>query len=115
MASSSPTARGRVRPPGIVPGARGLVVGMTSEPIVLDQSAVPLETWSDPVRGVVGFRTLVGDGTTATDSLTAGVTEMGPGGWLGHHRHEPAEIYYVLEGTGTVVLAGQEHPVHAGS
>jgi mannose-6-phosphate isomerase-like protein (cupin superfamily) len=88
---------------------------MTSEPIILDQSAVPLETWSDPVRGVVAFRTLVGDGTTATDSLTAGVTEMGPGGWLGHHRHEPAEIYYVLEGTGTVVLAGQEHPVHAGS
>lgn len=51
---------------------------MASEAIVLSESDVPLERWSDPVRGEVGFRTLVGGGTP-TDSLTAGVTEMRPG------------------------------------
>ena len=67
------------------------------------------------MRGEVGFRTLVGDGTGTTDSLTAGVTEMEPGGWLGLHRHAPAEIYYVLEGHGAMRLGDAEPAVAAGS
>jgi mannose-6-phosphate isomerase-like protein (cupin superfamily) len=88
---------------------------MPSEPLVLQESDVPLEEWADPVRGEVGFRTLFGGGTTPTDSLTAGVTELRPGGWLGHHRHEPSELYYVVSGEGTVVLDGTEHVVGPGS
>ena len=91
---------------------------MPSEPIVLQESDVPLEEWADPVRGEVGFRTLfggAGGGATATDSLTAGLTELGPGGWLGLHRHEPSEVYYVVAGEGTVVLDGAECTVGAGS
>ena len=87
---------------------------MSTRATVVHDSAVPLERWSDPVRGEVGFRTLFG-GDTATDSLTAGITEMEPGDWLGHHRHRPAEIYYVVAGRGTVELGGEEHPVRAGS
>jgi mannose-6-phosphate isomerase-like protein (cupin superfamily) len=88
---------------------------MTDRAIVVDELDVPLTTWSDETRGEVRFRTLIGDGRTATDSLTAGVTEMEPGDWLGHHRHEPAEIYYILQGEGTVALGGEEAVVAAGS
>ena len=88
---------------------------MASDPVVVDEFNVPLERWSDPVRGEVGFRTLFGDGTTATDSLTAGVAEMEPGDWLGRHRHEHSEVYYIVDGEGTVVLDGEERAVGAGS
>ena len=88
---------------------------MTSEATVVQETDVPPERWTDPVRGEVAFRTLLGDAGSATDSLTAGVAELGPGGWLGHHRHEPAEVYYVLEGEGTVLLGERERPVTAGT
>jgi mannose-6-phosphate isomerase-like protein (cupin superfamily) len=88
---------------------------MTAEPLVRRESDVDVDEWADPVRGHVGFRTLVGDGRTATSALTAGVSELGPGGWLGHHRHEPAEVYYILEGVGVVSIDGQEHAVEAGT
>ena len=88
---------------------------MSSQGIIVSEAATPWERWADPVRGEVGFRTLVGDGTGTTDSLTAGVTEMEPGGWLGLHRHAPAEIYYVLEGHGAMRLGEAEHAVAAGS
>jgi mannose-6-phosphate isomerase-like protein (cupin superfamily) len=42
------------------------------------------------------------------------MTELQPGGWLGLHRHEPAEVYHVVEGQGTVCLDDTEHPVRAG-
>ena len=89
--------------------------GMTSEPIVMHESEAPLERWSDSVRGDVGFRTLFGGGGTGTDSLTAGITEMEPGDWLGLHRHAPAEVYYILGGRGAVVLGGEVRAVGAGS
>ena len=86
-----------------------------SSPQVVQESDVPLESWSDPVRGDVGFRTLFGAGERATDALTLGTTELPPGGWLGLHRHAPAEVYYVLEGEAVVTLAGADHTVRAGS
>jgi quercetin dioxygenase-like cupin family protein len=87
---------------------------MPSVPLVVDESNVPLTTWSDPVRGAVGFRTLIGD-ASRTDSLTAGVTEIEPGDWLGLHRHEPSELYYILTGEGTVIIGGEEQTVRSGS
>jgi mannose-6-phosphate isomerase-like protein (cupin superfamily) len=88
---------------------------MASRATVRAPSDVPVVRWSDAVRGEVGFRTLFGDDTTETDSLTAGVTEMEPGDWLGRHRHDPAEVYYIIEGDGTVVLDGDELAVGSGS
>jgi len=85
-----------------------------NEALVLNDSDVPLERWSDPVRGEVGFRTILGGATTRAD-FTVGVTELEPGGWLGSHRHEPAEVYHVLKGTGIVSIAGDDRPVQAGA
>ncbi len=47
--------------------------------------------------------------------MTCGVAEFQPGGWLGLHRHAPAEIYYVLVGAGSTSLEGREIPLKAGS
>ena len=84
-------------------------------PVVLHESDVVREDWNDPVRGRVGFQTLFTAGSTPTAELTAGVTVLEGGGWLGAHRHRPAELYHVLEGEGVVLLEGVEHPVRAGS
>ena len=86
-----------------------------SSPLVVHERDVAPESWSDPVRGEVGFRTLFGAGELATDALTLGITELAPGGWLGLHRHAPAEVYYVLQGEAVVTLSGVEHVVTAGS
>jgi quercetin dioxygenase-like cupin family protein len=85
------------------------------EPLVIETKTRPRDGWDDPVKGRIGWRTLFSGDLSPTDALTAGVAELEPGGWLGLHRHTPAEIYYVLEGTGTVTLAGAEHRLEAGS
>jgi mannose-6-phosphate isomerase-like protein (cupin superfamily) len=85
-----------------------------SRPRVVHEADVERVAWSDPVRGEVGFRTLVGAGGEPGD-FTAGVAELEPGGWLGRHRHEPAELYHVLGGEGTLVVDGEEHLVVAGT
>jgi quercetin dioxygenase-like cupin family protein len=85
-----------------------------SEPVVTSETDVERESWADPIRGEVGFRTIFGGAITPGD-FTAGVTDLARGGWLGHHRHDPAEIYYVLEGEGTLTIDGEEHAVRAGT
>jgi quercetin dioxygenase-like cupin family protein len=83
-----------------------------SKPLVVNEIDVEREAWSDS-RGQVGFRTIFG-GLNVPGDFTAGVTDLDVGGWLGHHRHEPAELYYVLDGEGTLTIDGEDHAVSAG-
>ena len=83
--------------------------------MVLDEADTPQDGWDDAVRGRIRWRTLFSKGGTPTDGITCGVAELGPGDWLGLHRHAPQEIFYVLAGTGIVTLAGEETPVRAQS
>jgi len=85
----------------------------TSRPLVLAEADAPLDGWDDPVKGRLRWRTLFSKGGTPTDGITCGVAELGPGDWLGLHRHAPPEIYYVLAGAGVVTLAGKETPINA--
>src|SRR3712207_9572946 len=84
-----------------------------SEPKIVREADVEAEMWSDQ-RGEVGFRTIFGTDNTTPD-FTVGVAHLQAGGWLGHHRHEPAEIYYVLSGEGTLTIDGTDHGVAAGT
>jgi quercetin dioxygenase-like cupin family protein len=78
-------------------------------------SAAPVDGWDDTRRGKVSWRTLLSQGMTPTDSLTAGVAEFEPGGALNQHRHAAAEIYFILEGEGIVSIDGHDHAVEPGS
>lgn len=83
--------------------------------VVVHEEDLAREDWDDPIRGALGFYTVFSAGSTATSTLTAGIAVLPPGGWLGAHRHAPAEVYHVLEGEGLVVVAGRQHAVRAGS
>ena len=84
-------------------------------PLVIDEADAPQDGWDDPVRGQLRWRTLFSQGLTRTAGVTCGVTELGPGDWLGLHRHAPPEVYYVFAGAGLLSLDGREIPVRAGS
>ena len=83
--------------------------------VVLQQEAVEREVWDDPTKGSLSFRTLFSREASGTNTLTTGVADLGPGEWLGRHRHDSTEVYYLIEGRGVVMLDGIEHPVSAGS
>ena len=85
------------------------------KPLVISESDVARDSWDDTTKGVLEFRTLFSAGTTATQALTAGVADLNAGDWLGLHRHTPAEIYYIVQGHGTVTLDGADYPVSAGT
>ena len=75
------------------------------------------ERWGPEGPGAVSWRTVLGgDGTTGR-SLTAGVAEVAPGApdRTVVHRHDPDELYFVLGGTGAVLVGEDEFPVEAGS
>ena len=79
------------------------------------ETDVEPETWSDSVRGKVSFRTIFRAAAHRGD-FTLGVTDVGTGGGLGHHRHELAEIYFVLCVDGTPLeIDDKQHVVGAGT
>ena len=86
-----------------------------ARPLVIREEDIEPDGWNDPNKGRVAWRTLFSADQTATEGLTCGVAELERGGWLGLHRHAPAEIYYVLQGRGIVTLDGAEHEVSPGS
>lgn len=71
--------------------------------------------WDDPQNGSLSFTSTIGDGSTPSNDLTAGMTKVPPAGWLGLHSHVATEVYHVLAGEGLVYLDGEEHPVRPGS
>lgn len=83
--------------------------------VVLGPDGGRAESWDDPTRGRVHFRTMFSSEETGTSGLTAGLAELPPDARLEVHRHEPAEVYHVLDGEGVVTLDGTEHPLVAGS
>ena len=87
-----------------------------SEPfIVIDRGAAD-DGWNEPEgRGVVGWQTLLSGDETPTDSLTAGIAVLEAGGFLALHRHDPAEVYFILEGEAVVSLDGVETTVATGA
>ncbi len=87
------------------------------EPVIRREEACELESWDDPVRGVVSWRTLFSGDRTATSEMTMGIAEL-PAGIAGPgspHRHAQPEVYYILSGRGGVWVGGETHEVSEGS
>jgi mannose-6-phosphate isomerase-like protein (cupin superfamily) len=65
------------------------------------------EAWQDATRGNVSWFTLFSGDITPTSAMSAGIMDVPPdGGVLEPHRHEQAEIYFVVEGTGVLTIDG---------
>ena len=91
---------------------------MDREPVVVDESTRRWETWPDEevaARGLVYWKTLLSADVTPSEALTLGIAKIPPGEALHEHRHQQAEIYLILEGTGLVRIDGKARPVGAGS
>jgi mannose-6-phosphate isomerase-like protein (cupin superfamily) len=75
-------------------------------------STNPSESFTDPQRGDLTWHTLFSQPSTPTSDLSAGVATCPPHtGCFRLHSHAQAEIYYILEGRGIVIIDGTEHPV----
>ncbi len=88
---------------------------MDREPVVVDESTREWETWPDEEvsrKGLVYWRTLISGDVTRSEALTMGIGRMPPGEALSRHRQ--AEVYLVLEGTGSVEIGSKAWSVEAG-
>ncbi|MEF8942919.1 MAG: cupin domain-containing protein [Desulfohalobiaceae bacterium] len=83
-------------------------------PVVLHEAECD-EGWNNGRPGRVAWRTLFSSERTPTESLTAGVGEIGPGNRLKAHQHTPPEVYHVLAGEGTVLIREEEYHVKPGT
>ena len=89
------------------------------EPVIIHEDDCEVEAWSDEVKGYVEWRTLIsGDRTkTNTNTLTSGVAELPVGVTTIYrmHKHAPVEMYYILEGNGSIKIVDEEHDVRKGT
>jgi mannose-6-phosphate isomerase-like protein (cupin superfamily) len=91
-------------------------ISRQSQPVITSTTERSREAWNDPVRGSVAWHTLFSSDITPTDSMSAGIAEVVPGGGaLQMHRHAEPEIYFIIEGSGIMMLEGRETVVTAGS
>ncbi|MCU0831564.1 MAG: cupin domain-containing protein [Rhizobiaceae bacterium] len=88
---------------------------MPSKPFVTAAALSAQEGWNEPDgRGVLTWQTLASNDVTPSEALTAGIVHLAPGGFLALHRHPPAEIYHVIEGSAVVTLNGTSQVVTVG-
>jgi mannose-6-phosphate isomerase-like protein (cupin superfamily) len=95
----------------------------SSKPVILPSDYTvntPAESFpidpSTPSRGDVSWHTLISAPQTPSTDLSAGIVVCpARTGHLCRHRHTQAEIYYILQGSGNVVIDGNTCPVSKGS
>jgi mannose-6-phosphate isomerase-like protein (cupin superfamily) len=91
---------------------------MSHEPVIVYEGEREWETWPRPEiprRGHAFWKTLISADLTRSDSLTLGVAKLGSGEALHEHRHEQAEIYFVLTGSGVVTIEDESRTVGPGA
>lgn len=86
-----------------------------SQAVIVRAEERPREAWNDPAKGSVAWHTLFSADITPTDSLSAGIAILPPGGTNPPHRHAEAELYLILEGSGTLTVDGMESLVSKGA
>src|SRR5579871_6363566 len=77
-------------------------------------SETPVEGYDDRQSGNLTWRTLISANRTPSAEMTVGVAIFPPHGTLNRHRHEPAEFYFGLTGSGTVTVEGERFAINPG-
>jgi quercetin dioxygenase-like cupin family protein len=77
-------------------------------------SEVPEEGHDEPESGNLTWRTLISSNRTPSAEMTVGVATFPPQGTLKRHRHEPAEFYFGLAGSGAVTVEGERFAIGPG-
>lgn len=77
-----------------------------TKPVFLPPSSTETtpESFSDPSHGSITWHTLFSRPQTPSSDLSAGIALCPPNGNLRVHRHQQAEIYYIIEGDGEVTI-----------
>ena len=82
--------------------------------LVVDAAQVPLSGGTDAAYGEVRWRTLINSCSEKSRDMVLGIAEFEPHGRLLKHRHDPAEFYLGLEGSGIVTIDGTPHEMRPG-
>lgn len=77
-----------------------------TKPFIFNEQTGVHDGWNDPIHGRVSWHTLFSGDITPSEQLSGGIARLDPGGELKPHRHDPAEIYFVLEGTLDLTVDG---------
>ncbi|KAK2606516.1 hypothetical protein N8I77_005259 [Diaporthe amygdali] len=83
------------------------------KPIFLNEEALkrPASSFAESDKGNTTWHTLLSAPATPSTSLSAGIAICPAKGSLALHRHEQAEIYYILSGSGEVEVDGKRQRV----
>jgi quercetin dioxygenase-like cupin family protein len=76
-------------------------------PLLVHPANRPDETWSDPKRGDISWRTLLSAGVMDSDTFTAGIASLAAGDRWAIHRHAEAELYFGLTGEAEIEVEGK--------
>ena len=87
-----------------------------AEPVIRRVGDVPQHEWSSATRGNVRWWELIGGDTMPTSELVVGIAEVpvGVGKPPRGHTHAPAEVYYIISGSGEVFVDGTTYPISSG-
>ena len=90
---------------------------MSEHPVVASLADREWTSWSAHQvreRGTIEWKTLISGDRTPSDTLSLGVARVPPGAALNPHRHEQAEVYLVLGGSGELRVGDARRTVTAG-
>ena len=100
------------------PGGESKGVPMTaSRPAIVDQADLEWEDGEGANLATdkgIRWKLLIAGERTETRDLATGIAEVAPGVELARHRHEPAEIYFIVSGRGEMEIEDRAQPVGPG-
>jgi len=90
---------------------------VASRPAIVDQADLVWEGGEDANLAAgkgIRWKLLIAGERTESRDLATGIAEVAPGAELMRHRHEPAEIYFIISGRGEMEIEDRSQPVGPG-
>jgi mannose-6-phosphate isomerase-like protein (cupin superfamily) len=90
---------------------------LPTEPLVVHEDESEFECGRQEITGPVSWVTLLSADRTPTSEIVLGVAEIEPGesGEFRQHSHKHAEVYYILSGSGDVIISNKNYSIRAGT